>query len=242
MLVAGAADALFGLACAGLRVSWLSVRPPPGAAATQPTARVDHLIVGVPDLERAIDDLAARTGVRPAIGGSHPGRGTRNALLALGPGVYLEILAPDPAQVSDNPAVGQLRGLDRPTPIGWAVGTDDLDLIKASLAKGGVATTAPKAGGRRMPDGRTLSWRTFGLQGEERDSEPFFIRWDDMASHPSRTSPAGCVVRKLAIAEPEPGRLERLVEALALDVAVERSATAAMRIELDCPAGRVAFP
>src|SRR5262245_57632531 len=55
---------------------------------------VDHVILGINDLERGMREFESRTGVKAQRGGEHPGRGTQNALVGLGKGHYLEILAP----------------------------------------------------------------------------------------------------------------------------------------------------
>ncbi|HSB20175.1 MAG TPA: VOC family protein [Anaeromyxobacteraceae bacterium] len=39
-------------------------------------AALDHLIVGIDDLDRGIAEIERRTGARAVPGGSHPGRGT----------------------------------------------------------------------------------------------------------------------------------------------------------------------
>lgn len=81
----------------------------------QPVAQLDHLVVGVADLEAASAAFEASTGVKPVFGGEHPGRGTHNALASLGGGLYLELIAVKPG--GESPEFASLRSLTEPTPM-----------------------------------------------------------------------------------------------------------------------------
>src|SRR5579863_666599 len=81
---------------------------------------LDHILLGCGDLQSGIEFVEQHTGVRAAMGGVHPGRGTQNALLSLGTRRYLEIIAPDPAQHTDNALAAKVQSLTEPRLVGWA--------------------------------------------------------------------------------------------------------------------------
>ena len=73
------------------------------AADGQTKNKIDHIIWAVPDLDKGTQLFEEMSGVKPAYGGAHPGRGTRNCVVSAGEGAYFEIIAPDPAQEPLNP-------------------------------------------------------------------------------------------------------------------------------------------
>ena len=198
---------------------------------------IDHLIVGIADLEEGIRRFAERTGVTAEHGGQHPGRGTHNALLSLGSPTYLEIISPVAGPAPGMEALSDLKEL---TPVGWAIGTRNLDATKARLEAVGFKVSAPRAGSRVRPDGQRLEWRTAGIDIPG-GLTPFLIEWGAETAHPSTTSPKGCTLESMEIDTPQAESLGKLVEELRLGVVVREAADEEMTLALACPAGRVSF-
>lgn len=206
------------------------------------THQLDHIGFAMADLDEAVRVVSARTGIEPVYGGEHPNASTYNALLSLGEGRYLEILAVRPDSDADDAWTGWLRGLESLTGVLWAVRSDDVEESRRLLAEAGFETTEPQPGSRRTPQGRTLSWHTFGLSETEIPGAPFFIQWSEGVTHPSSDSPAGCTLVALTITTPAAADLARLTGALGVaDVRIEKGDAASIGAELDCPKGRVSF-
>jgi hypothetical protein len=185
---------------------------------------LDHILLGASDLDAGIAFVEQRTGVRAAFGGVHPGAGTRNALLSLGENRYLEIIAPDP----DQPAtadVRDLKDLDQPALIGWAVHPGDIEELANRLKSEGVAVVGPKPGSRKRLDGRVLNWKTLGLKDDAGGLLPFFIEWGAGSLHPSVDAPQGCQLVRFEAATPDTLALGRTVASLRLDLSIVKAPT-----------------
>jgi hypothetical protein len=208
------------------------------AGAATPAAQIDHVMLGINDLERGMDAFEQLTGVRPAYGGKHPG-GTHNALVSLGEGPYLEIIAVQRGVAPPGEYAG-LEQLHKLTPIGWAVSAKDSAELRNRLTSAGMAVTEPTAGSRTTPAGTTLSWQTFGLENNF-DEAPFFIVWSSQAAHPSSTSPAGCKLQRWRVAGPQQKALDQLRRILDLRVDVAAAPSTSLHLSLNCPKGLVEF-
>jgi hypothetical protein len=214
----------------------------PETAAPAIPAMVDHVLLAVHDLQAGIDEFERRTGVRAQIGGSHPGRGTRNALVSLGDAVYLEIYAPNPSDSAGPRVAEELANYTTLTPYDWAVRSEDLDALVDSLGARTVRAGAIQPGSRLRPDGVRLEWRTLSVQDPSHPFVPFFIQWGAFSAHPATTSPRGCTLRELRFEDPEPDEFRRTLTLLDIAASVSGGPQAMMHVRLECPTGMVEFP
>jgi hypothetical protein len=202
----------------------------------QVPALLDHIILGCNDLDNGIDLVEESTGVRPAIGGVHPGRGTRNALLSLGERRYLEIIAPDPAQ-SQIVHFPQIRQMKDPRLIGWAIHPPDIAAVAKQLRENQVAFTGPDDGSRKRPDGQVLNWKTINLADDRHGLLPFFIEWSADSVHPSKDAPQRCSLSYFEVLSNEPDELSAIIKRIGLDLPVQRSDKPRLRALISGPKG-----
>jgi len=201
--------------------------------------RVDHLVYATPDLARSVGEFEARLGVRATSGGRHPGRGTHNALLALGPTAYLEIIGPDPEQPApERPRSFGIDGLAEPRIVTWAANAGDLERRVAEARAAGVALGDVVAGGRERPDGVVLAWRLTALTTLVADGiVPFLIDWGT-SPHPARDAAAGLTLVDLRAEHPDAVSVRRMLAALRIGLAVAPAVRPALIATLTGPRGR----
>lgn len=150
--------------------------------------RIDHIVWGVADLDQAAAQVLKDYGLASVAGGRHPGWGTANRIIPLGP-EYLELLAVVDAGEAAADPIGSGYARHIRTAGGlmlWCVATDDLDVIAARLG------LTVQAKSRVLPDGTRIGWRSAGLAAAlDNPSLPFFIEWDvDPEHHPGRMEAA----------------------------------------------------
>ena len=201
---------------------------------------IDHLVYAVPSLPAAMADVAERFGVRAQAGGKHIGLGTRNALLALAPRTYLEIIAPDPEQPEPSmPRPFGVGGVSHGRLAGWALACDDIDAAVARARSHGYDPGEVIDGRRVSPAGTALRWRMTRSQTAV-DLVPFLISWGD-TEHPAASAPRGLTLEAFSIEHPDPGSLAPLLTALGADVEIKPAGTAALVARLSGPNGRSAL-
>lgn len=177
-------------------------------------SQIDHLVLAGTDLAALVADVAERFGSTPVPGGPHPGRGTRNELVGLGGGRYLELIGPDPDQPPPTgPRQFGIDAITEPTLVAWcARPTRPLADIVAEASAAGFDLGPLASMSRQRPDGVLLQWRlTFPqLATPDEGTVPFLIDWGD-SPHPSTTLPAGVELLDLTLGSPNADRLRTVL-------------------------------
>ena len=203
-------------------------------------ATVDHLVYATPELQVGIDRIESVLGVRATPGGQHPGRGTRNALISLGPATYLEIIGPDPEQ--PTPAQPRPFGIDdlkEPRLMAWAAKGMELEHVASNAGRGGVKLGEVISGSRRRADGVVLSWRyTDPRTVVAGGIVPFFIDWGK-TPHPASTATQGALLIGLRGEHPDSEQVQKTLGRLGLDLRVQPGRRAALIATVSAPRGRV---
>jgi TusA-related sulfurtransferase len=166
---------------------------------------LDHLVVAALTLEAGVDHVFRSLGVAIPPGGAHPLMGTHNHLMQLGEGVFLEVIAPDPARqpqrarwyaLDDEVMQAKLRV--SPRLISWVVRTDDLAAsLRAAPAVAGEAVRATRD---------SLSWLIAVAPDGAMPFDgafPTLIEWPRGDLPSARMADLGCRLRLLEVAHPD---------------------------------------
>jgi Glyoxalase-like domain len=203
-------------------------------------SRVDHLVYATAELNLGMAEIERLLGIRPIPAGRHPVWGTQNALVALGPASYLEIIAPDSAR---SPEAGvRPFGLDQlsgPRLVAWAAKANHLEQLRAAAARNGVALGSVLPGSRQQPDGTMLSWTLTDPGCVLGDGiVPFCIDWGH-SPHPASTAPRGVTLAALTAEHPDPDRVREILRCLGFALPVTIGPKPVLIAEINCRHGRV---
>lgn len=134
---------------------------------------LDHIVIRVNDLDKAIADYKS-LGFTVVPGGEHPGRGSRNALIAFADDTYLELIgfSARPAPKPKKDRAKELAAEGKP-PLDCRFGTwesaaegvidfalvpSDIEEVLKRAREAGLKMEGPIPGSRLRPDGQKVAW------------------------------------------------------------------------------------
>lgn len=200
---------------------------------------LDHLVLATPDLPGTVATLTTALGVAPVAGGRHDGIGTRNYLLGLTGGGYLEIIGIDTeAPAPTDPRPFGLDALDGPRLSAWLVRVSGLAATVGRARAAGHDPGDPRPLGRTTPDGTDLRWELATPADTSAVAVvPYLIDWLD-TPHPSASLPAVDLV-SFTGTHPDPAATATALDALGADLPVTAGTSASLSAILSGPAGRI---
>lgn len=137
---------------------------------------LDHIIIGVNDLELATTIFSQKLGLTASGGGIHPSGGTANRIIVIGD-TYLELItvrAPGEAQQSMLDRLAKREGY-----LNFVLSSNDIEAESKAMRSRGVSIIGPKEGQLRSADGRTRRWSRIDVERPDMvQPYPFLIQHD----------------------------------------------------------------
>ncbi len=149
---------------------------------------IDHIIIGVGNLEKAATQFSQKLGLAVSGGGIHPTSGTANRIIVIGD-TYLELIA------IHNPTEAQQSMLDRLAIhegyLNFALASNDIEADIQAMINRGVTILGPNPGSLRASDGRTRGWSRIDIERRDLTQRYPFIIQHDSAGNERRFRLAG---------------------------------------------------
>jgi len=137
---------------------------------------LDHIIIGVNDLEQATNIFNQQLGLAISGGGTHPSGGTANRIIVIGD-TYLELIAvraPTEAQQSMLERLTRGDGY-----LNFVLSSNNIEADTATMARRGVSVIGPTPGQLKAPDGHTRGWSRTDIERPDLTQHyPFVIQHD----------------------------------------------------------------
>lgn len=205
------------------------------------TASLDHLVIGGTDLGLLVAWWKQQTGIDAARGGSHPGMGSRNALIGVDDSTYVELIAHDPDQ--PDPQQPRPFGIDALEPNSvqlctMVLAVPDIEDAAATFREAGLNPGKVFAAERTRPDGVTLKWQlAIPPDPKLRGAQPSLIQWGEETPHPGQGLAPTVRVEELAIGLPDPAKLAAALAGIGSDLVVNQSPAPMVSTRLSVPDG-----
>jgi catechol 2,3-dioxygenase-like lactoylglutathione lyase family enzyme len=137
---------------------------------------IDHIIIGVNNLEQAATLFSQKLGLAVSGGGIHPSGGTANRIIVIGD-TYLELIAvhtPEEAQQSMLDRLAIHEGY-----LNFVLASNDIEADSQAITHRGAPTLGPTPGSLRAADGRTRGWSRTNIERPDLAQHyPFIIQHD----------------------------------------------------------------
>jgi hypothetical protein len=200
---------------------------------------VDHVALAVPDMEGAVGEIHALTGVEPRFADPEPGQWYWSAALGLGTDSFLEILGPNPGHAGFHPLKALISGYRSPQVLFWYVATDDFDGLARKIKESGSPVERVETV-RFDRDGRGSHYKRGIIGPGFMTQRPCVIEWRQRVEGLWQADAAACGLKRLELRHPAAEPINALFAALGVELTVLEGPSW-IGVELETPNGLVRF-